>query len=112
MRSSFNTVPFAPPRRSRDAAPQSYRLSFDNELGDDPGEPASPGRTTSLSADLSFSVELWNEPRTSVERVLALTASGSIGYAAFYAATRDYADRLIVLRHRNRILSRWNASGH
>jgi hypothetical protein len=31
-------------------------------------------------------VELWDEARVAVEQVLAVTANGSIGYAAFYAA--------------------------
>ena len=55
---------------------------------------------------------LWNEARTSVEQVLAVTASGSIGYAAFYAATRELPERYITLRHKQRIVSRWNGPGH
>jgi hypothetical protein len=62
--------------------------------------------------DLPYKVELWNEARTSVEQVLAVTANGSIGYAAYYAATREHPDRYITLRHNNRIVSRWNEPRH
>jgi hypothetical protein len=58
--------------------------------------------------DLPFKVELWNAAGTVVEQVLAVTANGSIGYAAYYAATREHPDRYITLRHKNRTVSRWN----
>jgi len=38
-------------------------------------------------------------------------ASGTIGYAAFYAAAREHPQRYITLRHDNKILSRWSG-GH
>ena len=50
--------------------------------------------------DLPFKVELWNADKGSVELVLAVTASSSIGYAAYHAATREFPDRYIVLRHK------------
>jgi hypothetical protein len=62
--------------------------------------------------DLPFKVELWTDDRSSVEQVLAVTASGSIGYAAFYAATKEFPNRYVTLRHKNSIVSRWNAPGH
>jgi hypothetical protein len=40
--------------------------------------------------DLPYKVEIWNEPGASVEQVVAVTANASIGYAACYAATREY----------------------
>ncbi|MBV8188652.1 MAG: hypothetical protein JOY64_04870 [Alphaproteobacteria bacterium] len=58
--------------------------------------------------ELPYKVELWDEQGLSVEQVLAVTANGSIGYAAYYAATREHSDRYITLRHRNSIISRWN----
>lgn len=73
-----------------------------------PPEDSSEGSTVPRD-DLPYKVELWNAERTSVERVLAVTANGSIGYAAYYAAVREHPDRYVTLRHRNRILSRWNA---
>lgn len=62
--------------------------------------------------DFPYKVELWNEARTSVEQVLAITANASIGYSAFYAAARDYFDRYITLRHKNSIVNRWNGPSH
>ena len=62
--------------------------------------------------DLPYRVELWDEARASVEQVLAVTANGSIGYAAYYAATREFPHRYITLRHKNRVVSRWNAPQH
>lgn len=70
---------------------------------------AGSDRSTTPRDDLPYRVELWNENRTSVERVLAVTAHSSIGYAAYHAATREYPDRYVTLRHQNRFLSRWNA---
>jgi hypothetical protein len=58
--------------------------------------------------ELPYKVELWDTPGLSVVQVLAITANGSIGYAAYYAATREHPDRYITLRHRNSIISRWN----
>jgi len=58
--------------------------------------------------ELPYRVELWDKQGLSVEQVLAITANGSIGYAAYYAATREHPDRYVTLRHRNSIISRWN----
>jgi hypothetical protein len=76
----------------------------------DDSPPIGPDRSTAPHGDLPYRVELWNEERSVVEQVLAVTAHSSIGYAAYHAATREYPDRYVTLRHRNRILSRWNAS--
>jgi hypothetical protein len=65
--------------------------------------------STAPRGDLPYKVDLWNAERTSVEQTLAVTAHSSIGYAAYYAATREYPDRYVTLRHKNRVLSRWNA---
>jgi hypothetical protein len=62
--------------------------------------------------DLPYKVEVWDETKSSVEQTLAVTASSSIGYAAYYAATREYPDRFITLRHKNRVISRWNGPPH
>lgn len=78
---------------------------------DPSGAPQDDGaaRDTAPRDDLPYKVELWNEARTSVEQVLAVTAHSSIGYAAYHAATREYPERYVTLSHRNRVLSRWNA---
>ena len=84
-----------------------YRLS---DPGSDDGFHASArsGRATGTAEDLPYRVELWDEAKRSVEQVLAVTANGSIGYAAYYAATRDYPQRYVTLRDKNGIISRWN----
>ena len=80
--------------------------------GDDPEntghEPVRLDRMASGREDLPYKVELWDEAKRSVEQVLAITAHGSIGYAAYYAATREYPDRYVTLRHKSNIVSRWN----
>ena len=95
------------------AAGALHRLgsSGDPEENGGPGAPASAPDPAERE-DLPFRVELWNEARTAVEQVLAVTASGGIGYAAFYAATRELPERYITLRHKHRIVSRWNGPGH
>ena len=76
------------------------------------GRPARFGRDAPEHEELPYKVELWDVTRNSVEAVLAVTANGSIGYAAYYAATREYPERYVTLRHKNSIVSRWNGPGH
>ena len=107
------------------AMPVSSRLAhlsnivscpFKFSPGGDPDDSARRGprsdRRAAEGEDLPYKVELWDETRSSVEQVLAVTANGSIGYAAYYAATREHPDRYITLRHKNRIVSRWNGPQH
>jgi hypothetical protein len=98
--------------RKGSAAAVSWRLASGDDPDDARREPVRLDRLTSGREDLPYKVELWDQARQSVEQVLAVTASGSIGYAAFYAATREYPNRYITLRHKNSIVSRWNAAGH
>ena len=62
--------------------------------------------------DLPYRVELWDASKQEVEQVLAVTVNASIGYAAYYAATREHPDRYITLRHKGGIVSRWNGPDH
>lgn len=82
------------------------------EADEDPagGVPSTPSPVE--REDLPFRVELWDETKSSVEQVLAVTSNGSIGYAAYYAATREHPARYVTLRHKNRIISRWNGPAH
>jgi hypothetical protein len=89
-----------------------WRLAAGDDPDDARREPVRLDRLASGREDLPYKVELWDAAKQAVEQVLAVTASGSIGYAAFYAATREYPDRYITLRHKNSIVSRWNAAGH
>ena len=85
-----------------------YRFAASTDNGDGEAEPLFDRAQPAGGEDLPYKVELWNEAKEAVDLTLAVTASGSIGYAAFYAATREYPDRYVTLRHKNRIVSRWN----
>jgi hypothetical protein len=94
------------------AWPVQYRLSAPDETD---GGAAGAGRhpaDPSQQEDLPYRVELWDAAKSTVELVLAVTASGSIGYAAYHAATREFPDRFIVLRHKDAVLARWNSPSH
>ncbi|HUZ14455.1 MAG TPA: hypothetical protein VMU93_16620 [Caulobacteraceae bacterium] len=94
-----------------------YGSALSLRPSDDPGG-GGPGRlpfhdpSAASGEDLAYQVEIWDQVADSVDQVLAVTASASIGYAAFYAATREFPERQIVLRHRNTVLSRWSGQAH
>ena len=84
--------------------------SFDEE--DDARRGRRPSQLKPAARDeLPFRVELWDDARQNVETVLAIAAHGTIAYAAFYSAAKEYPHRYITLRHDNKILSRWSG-GH
>ena len=88
----------------------SHVYSFgpsDDPGGGDPGSIPFRDPTAGPGDDLAYRVEITDGEDESVDQVLAVTASASIGYAAFYAATREFPGRTIVLRHRGNVLSRW-----
>jgi hypothetical protein len=93
---------------SRAALELVYRLHPDDSPEDEAPGPGRVERITPKREDLPYKVELWDQAKLSVDQVLAVTANGSIGYAAFYAATREYPDRYVTLRHKNSVVSRWN----
>src|SRR2546421_477269 len=110
MRTSFK---LAGPRREGPRVPAGlYRFGPGSDPGDDDQGQGAFGPVPVEREDLPYRVELWDEARASVEQVLAVTANGSIGYAAYYAATREFPHRYITLRHKNRVVSRWNAPQH
>jgi hypothetical protein len=74
----------------------------ENERGSSPGS----SKTIPKSDDLPYRIELWDVARQTVERILAITARSAISYAAYYAAVKEYPDRLITLRHQNRTIAR------
>ena len=85
------------------------RMAPENDPENRSDKPTPFGRSMGAHEELPYKVELWDEAKRSVEQVLAVTANGSIGYAAYYAATREHPDRFVTLRHKNSIISRWNA---
>jgi hypothetical protein len=82
-----------------------YSLASGSDAENDSSKPSRKGRVAAAQDDLPYRVELWDAEKSQVEQVLAVTAHGSIGYAAYYAATREYPDRYITLRHRNRTVA-------
>jgi hypothetical protein len=89
-----------------------YRLGAAGDPEKNGEGEASGGPDPTERDDLPYKIELWDVAKNSVDQVLAVTANGSIGYAAFYGATREFPDRYITLRHKNRIVSRWNGPQH
>jgi hypothetical protein len=84
--------------------------SGDREDGVPRGNPSRP--VPADREDLPYKVEIWNDTGASVEQVVAVTANAGIGYAAYYAATREYPDRHITLRHKNSVVARWSGPQH
>ena len=82
----------------------------DREDGIPRGAPSRPSPAD--REDLPYKIEIWNEAGASVEQIVAVTANASIGYAAYYAATREYPDRHITLRHKNSVVARWSGPKH
>jgi hypothetical protein len=62
--------------------------------------------------DLPYKVEVWDETGRFVEQVVAVSVTPSIGFAAYFAATREYPGRAITLRHRSVVISRWTGRPH
>jgi hypothetical protein len=89
-----------------------YRFGPAGEPEGESGSNSNEAPDPTEREDLPYKVEMWNLAKNSVEQVLAVTANGSIGYAAFYGATREFPHRYITLRHKNRIVSRWNGPQH
>jgi hypothetical protein len=89
-----------------------FRLKPSDDPGAAPGSRGWGRQQPYEHEDLSYKVEVWNAAKTAVEVIVAMTVSASIGYAAYYAATREFSDRYITLRHKNSIISRWNGPGH
>src|SRR5258705_109208 len=106
--STSSNLSRSPPLGQRPANSGFYHCGPDDDPRDPTRKKARSNRPATSHEDLPYRVELWDESRTSVEQVLAVTANGSIGYAAYYAATREYPDRYVTLRHKNRIVTRSN----
>ena len=62
------------------------------------------GGTSSRTPDLPFRVELWDEDKRSVERVVARARSATLAQAVFNAACEQYPGRYLSLwRGRERL---------
>jgi hypothetical protein len=72
------------------------RVGEDRRLSSDD---AAPGET------LPYKIELWDEARSGVQRVLARIASSVLARAAYEAAVSEHANRRITLRRGARLIA-------
>jgi hypothetical protein len=84
----------------------------DDPSDEDPTTSSPYGRFQGEGDDLPYRVEVWDEGAEFVEQVVAVSVSAAIGYAAYYAATREFPGRNITLRHKSRVISRWSGQPH
>lgn len=77
-----------------------------------PRTPPPYGEFQAENEDLPYKVEVWDESGKFVEQVVAVSVSPAIGYAAYFAATREYPGRAITLRHKASVISRWTGKTH
>jgi hypothetical protein len=96
---------------SRGVRPAEQRLTGEIPISLPVTERYPPDRVPA-AASLPYRVELWDADRAAVEALLALAATPSIGYAAFYAAVQDHPDRCITLRSNDRTLTSVNGPDH
>lgn len=90
-----------------------YQLKPPGEPPDEtPKTPPPYGEFHAEGEDLPYKVEVWDEAGMVVEQVVAVSISPAIGYAAYFAATREYPGRPITLRHKSAVISRWTGRGH
>ena len=87
--------------------PHALQLQPAGDPSDPKRAPAPPAGLPEDADQLPYHVEVWDASGQFVEQVVAVSVSASIGYAAFYAAAKEFPDRPIILRHRDRIISRW-----
>jgi hypothetical protein len=66
----------------------------------------SPSQDDELK-NLGYRVEVWDAAGERVERLVAATSTASLGYAVYYAATREYPGRQLTLSRDGVTLSRW-----
>jgi hypothetical protein len=70
------------------------------------GEDAHPSVGAAASDEsLPYKVELWDERRVGVQRVIARVASALLARAAFEAAVSEHVNRRITLRHGSRLIA-------
>lgn len=93
--------------------PAVHQLRPPGDPPDDETTTASPyGEFPHEGDDLPYKVEVWEPDGQFVELVVAVSLSPAIGYAAYYAATREYPGRAITLRHKASVISRWTGQPH
>jgi hypothetical protein len=108
----FSTQPLHRRLAATTGLTRSWQLSPSGDSDSSDRSPLPLDWPQSGREDLPYRVELWDSAGQIVEQVLAVTSHGSIGYAAYFAATREYPDRLVTLRHKNRTVARSGGSAH
>ena len=93
------------------------RLAYKFEGGDEPDNgsrafPPGSGETSLDNDDLPYKVEVWDAAGEFVEHLVAVSAHAAIGYAAYFAAAREFLGRDITLRFKGRVISRWTGRSH
>lgn len=92
---------------------RAFRLQSSDDPADaDDAGAAQFGASPLEQDDLPYRVEVWDEAGKFVAQVVAVSANPAIGYAAYYAAAREFPGRDVTLRHKGRILSRWTGRPH
>jgi hypothetical protein len=86
---------------------KSYFGAAGEPPGDEDGQPHGGG-VDAGSEVLPYRVEVWDDAGGSVEHVVALLRNRSVGWAAFYAATEQYPDRVVIYRDQFSELARWD----
>jgi hypothetical protein len=90
---------------------QLWRLA--SSSGSQNSEPTGGASRSMAEHDgLSYTVEMFDYSGDFVDQVLAATKSAGIGFAAYYAAVKEFPDRTITLRHKNRVVAQWNIRAH
>jgi hypothetical protein len=97
-------------------SPMNFGVHQLRPPGDPPDEtPKTPSAYAEFprdGEDLPYKVEVWDESGKFVDQVVAVSVSPAIGYAAYFAATREYPGRAITLRHKSTVISRWTGKTH
>ena len=90
----------------------AYKLHSGGDAADGDGASAPFGGVPGENEDLPYKVEVWDAGGQFVEQVVAVSANPAIGFAAYYAAAREYPGRDVTLRYKDRVLSRWPGLTH
>ena len=93
-------------------AAHQLRPSDDPPHSDDGGAGAGANGGRQDGEDLPYKVEVWDAEERFVQQVVAVSVSPSIGFAAYYAAVREFPGRTVTLRHQGRVVSRWTGQRH
>ena len=87
-------------------------FSAQDEPPDEGDGAVAGGGVSEQDAFLPYRVELWDTSESAVEAVVAMAQNRTVGFAAYFAAAKQFPRRLIVLRDQFGELSRWDPRTH